>query len=110
MDRDPPEAPANPEKYVGIDVGILTYAHDTDGTAVGSLDLSDDRERLEREQRKLSRKHTGRTAATLPPSRGGHFSWCSKTNANERGRTPWRSTREERPRSASCGVTMEKPL
>jgi len=49
----------NPEKCVGIDVGILTYAHDTDGMAVGSLDLSDERERLEREQRKLSRKEHG---------------------------------------------------
>ncbi len=38
------------------DMGILTYAHDTDGHAVGSLDHSDERERLEREQRKLSRK------------------------------------------------------
>ena len=41
---------------VGIDVGILKYAHDTDGTAVESLDLSEERDRLEREQRKLSRK------------------------------------------------------
>ncbi|MEF8819880.1 MAG: transposase, partial [Haloferacaceae archaeon] len=34
-------------------------AHDTDGTAVGSLDLSDERDRLEREQRTLSRKQHG---------------------------------------------------
>jgi len=59
MDREPPEPPENPEKCVGIDVGILKYAHDTDGTAVGSLDLTDKRERLEREQRKLSRKQHG---------------------------------------------------
>ncbi|MCL7418160.1 MAG: transposase, partial [Halalkalicoccus sp.] len=59
MDREPPEAPENPEKCVGIDVGILKYAHDTDGHAVGSLDLSDERGRLEREQRKLSRKEHG---------------------------------------------------
>ncbi|WP_318566968.1 transposase [Salinigranum marinum] len=59
LDREPPETPENPEKCVGIDVGILKYAHDTDGTAVGSLDLSDERERLEREQRKLSRKQHG---------------------------------------------------
>ncbi|ACV12369.1 transposase, IS605 OrfB family [Halorhabdus utahensis DSM 12940] len=55
-----PEKPApetiDPEDAVGIDVGILKYAHDTDGTAVESLDLSDERERLRREQRKLSRK------------------------------------------------------
>jgi len=59
VDREPPEPPENPEKCVGIDVGILKYAHDTDGTAVGSLDLSDERDRLEREQRKLSRKQHG---------------------------------------------------
>jgi len=40
-------------------VGILKYAHDTDGTAVESLDLSDERERLERAQRDLSRKEHG---------------------------------------------------
>ncbi len=59
VDKATPEKPENPEKCVGIDVGILKYAHDTDGTAVGSLDLSDERERLEREQRKLSRKKHG---------------------------------------------------
>ncbi|MFB6236659.1 MAG: RNA-guided endonuclease InsQ/TnpB family protein [Halopenitus sp.] len=59
MDREPPEPPENPERCVGIDVGILKYAHDTDGFAVGSLDLSDERERLEREQRSLSRKEHG---------------------------------------------------
>ena len=59
VDEATPEKPANPEKCVGIDVGILKYAHDTDGTAVGSLDLSDERERLERAQRNLSRKEHG---------------------------------------------------
>jgi putative transposase len=34
----------------------MKYAHDTDGTAVESLDLSEEHDRLEREQRKLSRK------------------------------------------------------
>ncbi len=59
MDRQPPEPPENPERCVGIDVGILKYAHDTDGRGVESLDLSDERDRLEREQRKLSRKQHG---------------------------------------------------
>lgn len=59
LDREPPTPPENPERYVGIDVGILKYAHDTDGHAVGSLDLSAERDRLEREQRKLSRKEYG---------------------------------------------------
>ncbi len=53
MDREPPE------KCVGIDVAIRKYVHNTDGMAVGSLDLSDERDRLEREQRKLSRKQHG---------------------------------------------------
>ena len=60
MDREPPAKPSlsdiDAENMVGIDVGILKYAHDTDGTAVESLDLSEERDRLEREQRKLSRK------------------------------------------------------
>ncbi|UWG50062.1 Transposable element, IS605 OrfB family [Halalkaliarchaeum sp. AArc-CO] len=60
MDTEPPAKPPlaeiDTDEMVGIDVGILKYSHDTDGTAVESLDLSEERERLEREQRKLSRK------------------------------------------------------
>lgn len=56
VDREAPSKPGEPEKVVGIDVGILTFAHDTDGHAVGSLDLADERNRLDRERRKLSRK------------------------------------------------------
>ncbi|RJX49956.1 RNA-guided endonuclease InsQ/TnpB family protein [Halonotius pteroides] len=59
VDEAPPEKPANPEECVGIDVGILKYVHDTDGTAVESLDLSDERDRLERSQRDLSQKEHG---------------------------------------------------
>ena len=40
-------------------MGILKYAHDTDETAVDSLDLSDERDRLESAQRDLSRKKHG---------------------------------------------------
>ncbi|RJX47826.1 RNA-guided endonuclease InsQ/TnpB family protein [Halonotius pteroides] len=57
--KETPEKPERPERCVGIDVGILKYAHDTDGRAIGSLDLADERERLQREQRKLSRKDHG---------------------------------------------------
>ena len=57
--NDPPEKPDELTKTVGIDVGILNYASDTDGTAVGSLNVSDERERLERAQRDLSRKEHG---------------------------------------------------
>ncbi|WP_324759480.1 RNA-guided endonuclease InsQ/TnpB family protein [Haloarcula sp. GH36] len=60
MDTEPPAKPPlediDAENMVGIDVGILKYAHDTDGTAVGSLNLSEERDKLEREQRTLSRK------------------------------------------------------
>ncbi|WP_129116295.1 RNA-guided endonuclease InsQ/TnpB family protein [Halegenticoccus tardaugens] len=59
VDREPPEPPENPGRCVGIDVGILSYTHDSDGFSVGPLDLSEERERLEREQRKLSRKEHG---------------------------------------------------
>ena len=63
MDREPPTKPPlediDTDEMVGIDVGILKYAHDTDGTAVESLDLSTEREQLEREQRALSRKEHG---------------------------------------------------
>jgi putative transposase len=59
MDQGSPKKPENPKKSVGIDVGVLKYAHDTDGHAVESADLSKERDRLEREQRKLSRKEHG---------------------------------------------------
>jgi putative transposase len=57
--KSTPSKPDEPENVVGIDVGILKYAHDTDGHAVGSLDLSAEQERLEHEQRVLSRKEHG---------------------------------------------------
>jgi len=56
---DRPEKSDELTDVVGLDVGILKYAHDTDGTAVESPDLSDERERLERAQRNLSRKEHG---------------------------------------------------
>jgi len=59
IDREPPEPPENPEWCVGIDVGILKYAPDTDGTTAGSLNLSAEQERQKREQRSLSRKTHG---------------------------------------------------
>jgi putative transposase len=59
VDEDTPEKPENPERVVGIDVGILKYAHDTDGYAIESPDFSEERDRLERAQRDLSRKEHG---------------------------------------------------
>ena len=63
MDTEPPAKPPLEDidtgDMVGIDVGILKYAHDTDGTAVESLDFSEEHGRVEREQRKLSRKEYG---------------------------------------------------
>ena len=35
--KEEPPKPDNPDRCIGIDVGILKYAHDTDGRAVGSL-------------------------------------------------------------------------
>lgn len=44
---------------MGIDLGIGSFIHDSDGRTIDRLDLSADRERLEREQRNLSRKRHG---------------------------------------------------
>ncbi|RLM72216.1 transposase [Halorubrum sp. Atlit-8R] len=59
--KETPEKPTDPDRCVGIDVGILKYANDTDGYAIESPDFSDERERLERAQRDLSRKEHGST-------------------------------------------------
>ncbi|MFC6766669.1 RNA-guided endonuclease InsQ/TnpB family protein [Natrinema soli] len=60
------DAPAKPEPSdidaedtVGLDLGVLNFTHDSDGRSVKRLTLSGDRERLEREQRSLSRKQEG---------------------------------------------------
>ncbi|WP_415380538.1 RNA-guided endonuclease InsQ/TnpB family protein [Halosimplex sp. TS25] len=57
--EETPDKPETPEKVVGIDVGILTYAHDTDGCAIESPDFSEERDRIDRAQRALSRKEHG---------------------------------------------------
>ena len=62
VDYDPerPEKPAveniHLEDTVGIDLGILKFVHDSDGNAVTPLDESEDRERIEKRHRELSRK------------------------------------------------------
>jgi putative transposase len=60
IEVETPEKPAvediNSEDTVGLDLGVVNFIHDSDGRSIGRLDLSDDRERLEREQRALSRK------------------------------------------------------
>ena len=60
IDVEESEKPApetiSPDECVGIDLGILNYLHDSNGLVVDRLDQSDERERLEREQRNLSRK------------------------------------------------------
>ncbi|RQH00743.1 RNA-guided endonuclease InsQ/TnpB family protein [Natrarchaeobius oligotrophus] len=60
------DTPAKPEPgdidaedTVGLDLGVLNFIHDSDGRLVKRLALSGDRERLEREQRSLSRKQEG---------------------------------------------------
>ncbi len=60
ISTDKPEKPdpknIDTEDTVGLDLGIRNFIHDSDGRSVDRLDLTDDRERLEREQRSLSRK------------------------------------------------------
>ena len=60
VEQEAPEKPKPNEidaaETVGIDLGISKFIHDSDGRAIDRLDLSADRERLEREQRSLSRK------------------------------------------------------
>nr|WP_233340440.1 transposase [Haloprofundus sp. MHR1] len=46
----------NSTDTVGLDLGVLNFIHDSDGRSVERLDLSNERERLEHEQRSLSRK------------------------------------------------------
>lgn len=52
----PPVETLTPADTVGIDLGILTFTHDSDGTAVTSLDETRDRDRIEHRHRELSRK------------------------------------------------------
>jgi putative transposase len=63
IEQDAPEKPepseVDTEDTVGLDLGILNFIQDSDGRQISRLDLSADRERLEREQRKLSRKEHG---------------------------------------------------
>jgi len=58
-----PEKPAvddvDVEDCIGLDLGIQNYIYTSDGDSVDWLDLSDEYERLRREQRNLSRKEHG---------------------------------------------------
>lgn len=60
---DLPEKPAvetiDAEDMVGIDLGVLNFAHTSDGVSYGRVDLDDEYERLTREQRNLARKEKG---------------------------------------------------
>ncbi len=60
IEEDAPENPEpseiDAEDTVGLDLGIHNFIHDSDGRQISRLDLSADRDRLEREQRSLSRK------------------------------------------------------
>jgi putative transposase len=47
------------EDCIGLDLGIQNYIYTSDGDSVDWLDLSDEYERLRREQRNLSRKEYG---------------------------------------------------
>jgi Transposase and inactivated derivatives len=54
--EDPPVESLSVDDCVGIDLGVLNYIHNPTGLVVDQLDLFEDRGRLEREQRALSRK------------------------------------------------------
>ena len=60
VEGDTPDKPdptkIDTEDTVGVDLGIVTFIHDSDGRQINRLELSNDRERLKREQRNLSRK------------------------------------------------------
>jgi len=60
---DLPEKPEvdslDPPACVGVDLGIHSYIHTSDNTAVDMLDLTDEYDRYAREQRKLARKEHG---------------------------------------------------
>jgi len=62
-DAELPEKPdvdsLDTSNSVGIDLGIQNYIHTSDGKNVDWFDLEDEYERLQREQRKLSRKEQG---------------------------------------------------
>gem|GEM_PF-2398810 len=60
IETETPNKPAvediDSDETVGLDIGVLSFIHDSDRRSVGRVDLSDERERLDREQRSLSRK------------------------------------------------------
>ena len=60
ISTDEPEKPGvdniHAADTVGLDLGALNFIHDSDGRSIGRLDFSDERDRLERKQRSLSRK------------------------------------------------------
>lgn len=60
IETDKPERSAvediEPGDSVGLDLGVLNFIHDSKGRSIGRLDLPNERERIEREQRSLSRK------------------------------------------------------
>ena len=62
-DDDLPEKPSPeslaPTDCVGVDLGIQSYIHTSDDTAVDTLDLSDEYDRYAREQRNLDQKEHG---------------------------------------------------
>ncbi len=62
-DEDYPEKPdpadIEPEDTVGVDLGILSFTHDTDQLAVNPPDVTDDVHRTRRCHQRLSRKEHG---------------------------------------------------
>jgi len=59
LHKKPDPSTLAPADCVGVDLGILSYIHTSDDTAVDMLDLSDEYDRYGREQRELDRKEHG---------------------------------------------------
>ena len=72
MSDDPPEKPTELTEMVGIDVGILNYATDTNGTAVGSFDSQTNASGWNAPSATSRGKSTGRTTgnSSARPSPG----------------------------------------
>lgn len=90
IEDDVPENPNLDEVDREGTLDIIKYAHDTDSMIVGSLDLESEYERIEREQRTLSRKQEGSQSwyekrrdfctNSQTTTLGSATSWQSKTS------------------------------
>jgi len=88
-----PEKPAvddiDADDIVGIDLGVLSFAHTSDGVAYGRVDLDAEYERLAREHATSLGRKRGRTTGSnnvreSPSENGGFVGKSSTTSASSR--------------------------